>query len=84
MTRRHERRKDKLTSDRLSTDALFINRDLKEVAGLYIELFRIRRTDQRCVVPGQLRDWVRQFLKPAVIGVAAVVHRITACQYNLR
>ena len=37
--------------------------------------FAHRRTHQRRVVPGQLRDRVGQFLEPAVVDVAAVIHR---------
>ena len=76
VTRRHECCDHKLAFYWRPGRALFIDCDLQQIAGLNAQPFRVSRTDQRRVVPGQFCDWVGQFLKPAVIGVAAIVHRI--------
>ena len=85
MPGRYERCDDELAFDRRAGFGVFsLIVDLQQIARLDAELFCVCRTDQRRIVPGQLRDRVGQFLEPAVVCVAAVVHRITAAQHNLR
>ena len=83
MTGRNECRDDELSFRRRWMSAFFCDRYLNQVTGLDAEPFRERGTHERGIIPGELRDWIRQFLKPAVIGIAAVVHCVTANQYNL-
>jgi hypothetical protein len=83
MTGRDEYGDDELSFRRRRMSAFLCDRYLNQVTGLDAELFRERGTHERSIIPGELRDWIRQFLKPAVIGIAAVVHCVTANQHNL-
>src|SRR4029077_1442072 len=83
VTGRDECRYDQLAFDWLRSRAFFCDRDLHKIAGVHTELFCISRTHQCSIVPGQLCDWVWQFLQPSVIGVATIVHFITGCKHNL-
>src|SRR5215472_12157967 len=73
---------DKLAFHCGSAGTLFVDRELQQIARFDTECFCVFRTDQRGIVPTQLRDGVRQFLEPAVVCVAAVVHAVAARQYN--
>ena len=54
----HERCNDKLPFHHAPAGALFIDRDLQQIARFDAERFCVFRTDQRRIVPTQLRDWV--------------------------
>ena len=54
------------------------HRDLYQVARFNVEMVRRSGAEQGSVIPGQFRYGIRKLLEPAVVGVAAVVHRITA------
>src|SRR5947207_10032272 len=84
MARRYERGNHQLTFDCFRMNALLSDCNLNQITCLDTEPFRESRTHERCVVPGQLGDWVGQFLEPAIVSVAAVVHRITADKHDLR
>src|SRR5262249_8940824 len=57
VTRGHKRRNDELSSHRSSGSALFIERDLQQIARFDAKLFRVSRTGERSVVASQL--WAR-------------------------
>jgi len=84
MARRYESGNHQLAFDRFRMNILPRDCDLNQIACLDTEPFRESRTHERGVVPGQLGDWVWQFLEPAIVSVAAVVHRITADKHDLR
>src|SRR6266480_5502789 len=84
MPRRYERGNHQLALDWFRMNALLRDCDLNQITCLDPEPFCENRTHKRGVVPSQLGDWVGQFLEPAVVSVAAVVHRITADKHDLR
>ena len=57
--------------------------DLDDVAVLEAQRLGRRLRDHRGVVPGQLRDRVRQLLQPDAVGEAAVVHLRIAGERDL-
>ena len=57
--------------------------DRDDVARFERELFRVGRADEDGVVPRELRERLRRFLQPAVVGVAAVADRRIGQQYHL-
>src|SRR5438876_9243212 len=59
------------------------DRDLDKIAILHPDVAGESGTHHRGVVPSELGNRVGQFLKPAVVDVAAVVHRITAHEHDL-
>src|SRR5262249_6440427 len=56
------------------------HRNANEGTGLDAKCLGVARTDQRRIIPGQLRDRIGDFLQPRVVYVAAVVDRIIAHQ----
>src|SRR5438034_3894505 len=72
MARRYESGNHQLAFDRFRMNILPRDCDLNQIACLDTEPFRESRTHERGVVPGQLGDWVWQFLEPAIVSVAAV------------
>ena len=55
----YERCNDKLTLHHGPAGAFFIDRDLQQIARFDVEPFCVFRTDQRRIIPAQLRDRVR-------------------------
>src|SRR5205809_8034014 len=84
MAGRYESGDYQLAFDWFRMNILLRDCDLNQIACLDTEPFRESGAHERGVVPGQLGDWVWQFLEPAIVSVAAVVHRITADKHNFR
>src|SRR5215469_2457474 len=81
---RDQRCNDQLTFDRFRRNAFFCDRDLNKIASADSKRRRESRTHEGGIVPSESCNWIRQFLKPAVIGVASVIHFVTWCEHNFR